>query len=65
MNPDHLEPVTHVENIRRGARTLLTEDQVREIRSSDETPAALALRFGVDRSTIYAVRQRKSWKDVA
>src|SRR3990167_3191143 len=33
VNPDHLEPVTHAENGRRGAATILTAAQVKEIRA--------------------------------
>lgn len=45
-------------------RAILTEDLVREIRSSTESLDALARRFGVNRSTIHLVRHRKNWKHV-
>jgi hypothetical protein len=42
----------------------LTEDQVREIRASNETHRVLAERFGVSRPTITSVRTRRTWKHV-
>lgn len=42
----------------------LTEDAVREIRSSTLTGRALAARFGVDESTVSLVRRGKSWTHV-
>lgn len=65
VNPDHLEPVPHVENLRRGAGTSLTAADVRAIRTSTDTPLALAQRHGVSRSNIYNVLHFKSWKDVS
>lgn len=39
----------------------LSADQVLEIRASDEPMTALALRYGVSRSTIAAIKTRKTW----
>lgn len=62
VNPDHLEPVTHAVNIRRSPLAKLTQEQVDEIRESDEHARKLAERFGVTTSTIYSILARTSWK---
>jgi len=73
MNPRHLVWKTPAENaadmiehgtLRKGEAintTKLTEDQVREIRRSNESPADLGRRYGVTRQSIYRVRKRLSW----
>jgi hypothetical protein len=62
VNPDHLEPVTHAENVRRGRRAKLTPDDVRAIRVSSETERALATQYGVHHSAIGNIRRGKRWK---
>lgn len=58
VNPDHLEPVTRAENLRRGLRggpkPALRAEQVAAIRAlaGCESQAALAERFGVHQTTI-------------
>jgi len=42
----------------------LTEDDVRAIRSSENSLRILADRFGVSVSAVHAVRQRRTWKHV-
>jgi hypothetical protein len=64
VNPEHLEPVTHAVNMQRGSNARLTVYQVREIRVSAESGPALAQRFGVGTSTVYAIRNGKSWRGV-
>lgn len=68
VNPDHLEAVTHAENMRRGKNTKLTADDVRFIRSLPELQRGqrkeLAQRFGVHPETITNVRTRKKWKSL-
>lgn len=61
VNPDHVEPVTRAENARRGARTILTPQQVDEIRESTDSYRSLARRFGVKHSTIWGVRSGSNW----
>lgn len=65
VNPDHLEPVTCAENLRRGSGSKLTVEDVRTIRTSPGTALEMARRFGVSRGTVYHVRANHSWKDVA
>jgi len=74
----NLEWVTQQENIRhahinglmnpakgeRHGNSKLTEDAVREIRSTVRKTAALAKKFGVDKSLIKYVRRRKIWAHV-
>lgn len=76
-NPDHLQVGTHTDNMRDMAlkgrnkyaptnRKLrrFTDDAVRDIRSSSETQDQLARRYGVPRSTIASVCQRRCYKEV-
>jgi hypothetical protein len=65
VNPEHLEPVTPAENARRGVRTKLNPERVREIRAAREPRRALAERFGITEAAIKAVRERRTWKDIA
>lgn len=39
----------------------LTEQEVREIRTSSETNKAIAKRLGVSRCQVSAIRHRKAW----
>lgn len=76
VNPDHLFLGTNRDNIRdmvakgrnsRGAahtNAKLTDEIVREIRSSSESSYILARRFGVSRAAIIKVRRRKTWAHV-
>jgi hypothetical protein len=65
VNPDHLEPVTGVENIRRGDRTHLTMDDARAIRAlrGKAFQRELAARFAVDQTTISRIQLRKVWRE--
>jgi hypothetical protein len=69
VNPAHLEEVTRAENLRRGTRTRLTVDVVREIRERYAAGGVrqidLAEYYGVSPTTIGSVVTRYSWKDVA
>ncbi len=60
-NPDHLEPVTHAENMRRGLTTKLTAGQVEEIRSASGTQHAIGARFGVTASQVGNIRRGEAW----
>jgi hypothetical protein len=65
VNPDHLEPVTHRENVRRGKSAKLTGDQVAEIRSrytgERGEQSSLAREYGVSFSTIHYIVHGKAW----
>lgn len=61
VNPEHLEPVPHAVNVRRGAGTKLTWDDVCEIRASSAPHMALAERYGVSDAMISNVRSGKNW----
>lgn len=62
VNPDHMEPVTALENRRRGNAVLkLDEAAVAHIRASGKTNAALALEFGVSKSTISEAKRGITW----
>lgn len=63
VNPDHLEPVTNAENLRRGTRTKLSHARVAEIKSLARTVSRreLAERYGVDKSTICRILNGKAW----
>ena len=78
VNPDHLRPGTHQENMRDAAergrihvargeashRAKLTEQQARYILECRAGPAELARQFGVAPSTIRAVRTGQNWKEL-
>lgn len=76
VNPRHIVIGTAKENAEDTARhgrvvrgeahvsAKLTEDAVREIRTSSESQAVLSRRYGVSQSVISRVRQRKVWKHV-
>lgn len=56
VNPDHLEPVTQAENVRRGALSKLTSADVEAIRTSTEPQRVVAPRFGISPSTVCRIR---------
>jgi hypothetical protein len=66
VNPDHLEPVTGKENVRRGKNAKLTPDDVRTIRAMDGKAKHrdIAAMFGVSRSLISTVLSGKRWQDI-
>lgn len=67
VNPDHLEPVPHSENSRRGRATRLTREQVVEIRrrlSNGEIGRRVAEQYGVAETTISAIRHEHLWRGV-
>ncbi len=67
VNPDHLEAVTHAENVRRGRAAKLTPDDVEMIRElhGSVTCDALAWSLGVSPRTIRAVTSGEAWRDAA
>lgn len=68
VRPDHLEPVTNLENGHRGAKTVLTDGHVAEIRfrwEAGETQASIARRYRVHASHVSRVLSGKRWPDLA
>lgn len=70
VNPAHLSAGTHRDNTadmitkgRRRGRMILTPDQVAEIRGSIEPARIVAPRYGVSKSTIWAIRSGQNWKE--
>lgn len=65
VRPDHLEPVTCTENIRRGLKTKVSQADVMEIRklkSDGQSSLSIAVKFGLSRqwiNDIVAERGRK------
>lgn len=76
VNPDHLEPGTHVDNVadmdKRGRRSVgenmpwskLTEADIKEIRSDTRTLRAIAAQYGVVHSVICRIKKLKKWRHV-
>lgn len=62
VNPDHLEAVTHGENVRRGRATRLTPREVRDIRASTLSRPELAKAYGVNPSQITRIRLGQAWR---
>ena len=69
VNPGHLEPVTHSENLRRGERanSKLTPELARQVRKLAEkgelTQKEIGAWFGLGQSQVSAIRLRKAWGD--
>lgn len=59
VNPAHLEPVTHRENLMRGKGAKLTDEQIVEIRNapSDVRTKTLAAQYGISESQMSRVRR--------
>ena len=68
VNPEHLEPVTRAENIRRGALAKLTLEDVQEIKRLYATgrykQMTLARIYGVGQTTISAIVCNMTWREV-
>jgi len=77
INPDHIYAGTHAQNMRdiaergrrlgkctgeKNGRAVLTADDVRLIRLSDDAPSKLAAKYGVSITQIIKIIQRKLWK---
>lgn len=65
VNPDHLEPVTHTENLRRGLSAKLSMEKATEIRrlytEEGMSKNAIAKLYGVCFTTIYQVLKGNTW----
>jgi hypothetical protein len=65
VNPSHLEPVTHAENMRRSSVAKLSAIDVAAIKATPRTLGSgtdLAQRFGVSPQTIWQIRTGRKWK---
>lgn len=67
VNPSHLEPVTHTENVRRGLATKLNIASVRKIRSLHKEGRGgyrtIAKQFGITGPQVYKIVRGISWAD--
>lgn len=63
VNPEHLEPVSHAENCRRGNNAKLGIVQIDAIKklSGKMTQKEIAEKYGVSRSMIGLILQGKRW----
>lgn len=59
VNPDHLEPVTHRENLMRGVGVKLTDEDISKIRSAppEVMTKTLAVQYGISPSQMSRVRR--------
>lgn len=68
VNPDHLEPVTHAENMRRRGDAKLNEESVEEIRRLYATGQYLqreiAAQFGISANHVSSITRAYRWKEV-
>jgi hypothetical protein len=76
VNPDHLEAVTRRDNIRRGARTKLNPDIVKELRvlyavnmlcqhtEHNLTTRKLAELYNIGKSQVHLVVSGQQWEDI-
>ena len=64
VNPDHLEPVTQLENLRRADKVKLTADDAREIRrlAGTLTQRAIAERFGISHTHVRQIVNGQKWR---
>lgn len=63
FRPDHLEPVTNLENVRRGMRPKLTLDEAKAIKQAKGRRADIAAKYSVSVATVKAIRSGRNWKD--
>jgi HNH endonuclease len=61
INPAHLEPVTHAENVRRGKVTIADMDAARAVRVSKQVPDEPTVRFELTRDRTTPTEIKKSW----
>lgn len=67
VNPDHLEAITHTENIRHRNFTKLSMEKAKEIREMYSTgnylQREIAVLYGVCRQTVNYLIQDKTWRE--
>ena len=65
INPDHMKPTTHVENIRRGKLPLInkeTADEIRLLHTEGRLQKDLAEIYGISQPTISQIIRGVTWK---
>lgn len=62
VNPEHLEAVSHKENVRRGAVAKLNLEKAGMIRKSRQPAIELAKEYNVCVATIYHIKSRRIWR---
>lgn len=63
-NPDHVKPVSHLANVRRGRKTKLNWRLVKKIRKeavAGKSHSCLAKKYGVRRKRIWSVVNLRCW----
>lgn len=68
VNPDHLEPITHLENCRRGrlvttGMTIEKAREVRQMRAAGMTHRAIGEKLGIGISLVAQIVTNRCWKD--
>jgi hypothetical protein len=63
VNPEHLEPVTGAENVRRGRGIKLSKADRALIRMSPLSGRLLAQKLGVSHEAVNGIRRGQYWKD--
>lgn len=59
VNEEHLEPVTHLENIRRGRGPKVTQEQTKEIALDPTSPQRLiAQRYGISLARVEQIKRK-------
>lgn len=64
VRPDHLEPVTHAENVRRGKRARMTpaiREEIFRLRKDGLTQVSIAEKVGLSRSAVRSLLVGKTW----
>jgi len=63
VNPEHLEPVSHAENCRRGSQTKLKPEDIKKIKKMSATMTHLEIskKFSVSRQSISLILSGKRW----
>ena len=60
INPWHLEPVTHFENMRRSSNAKITNEQVAEIKAAPRSDVGrLPEKYGISKHLVATIRYRK------
>lgn len=61
INPDHMEAVTPLENVRRGNRAKLSLEKAAEMRKSSLSKRELMVKYGISKPTVDRVIHNHTW----